>query len=99
MTTTTRGSILLSVLRPANRHAANLVAWPVLQKFRGGGYSLRQIAAELNLEKAFIVAVRVEADGFRVTAYMIDARSNRKLGVYDVPSQRLETIDQRRNVA
>ena len=83
----------------ANRHAANLVAWPVLQKFRGGGYSLHQIAAELNLEKAFIVAVRVEADGFRVTAYMIDARSNRKLGVYDVPSQRLETIEQRRNVA
>ena len=89
----------LTAAELAMGNSYRVIAWPALQKFRRGGYGLRQIAAELSITKVLVVAVRVEADGFRVTAYMIDTRSDRKLGVTDLRSQPLETMEQRRAVA
>lgn len=87
----------LTAAELANAKKARVVAWPVLQKYRNA--SVREIAKEFRLDQVLIVAVRVEATGFRVTAFRIDGKTDRKLGVYDVPQQGLETLEQRRHVA
>ena len=75
-----------------------VTAWPALQKFRSES-TLERIAGGVRAGRALMVSVRVEADGFRVTAYLVDPLTNRKLGVSDLPAQRLETREQRLEVA
>lgn len=87
----------LTAAELANRNRSNLVAWPLLQKYRRS--EMRDIAAGLNLDRAVIVAVRVEAGGFRVTSYLMDPKRDRKLNVVDLQSQPLATLEDRRKVA
>ncbi len=67
----------------ATRHGANVISWPSLQKYRSGSAGVKQIATELGVERILIVSVRVEAGGQRATAFLIDAKTDRKLGVWD----------------
>jgi hypothetical protein len=93
----------------AERVAANLaaqaganlqvIAWPSIQRFRGAGKSSNRIGAELGITRMIILAVRVESDGFRVTAYMIDPKQDRKLNVADQRGVALDTPANREQVA
>ena len=76
-----------------------VVAWPLLQKYRGGGWSLRQIADDLRIHRVLAVSVRVEASGYRVTGYLMDPGQNRKLGFFDLPGQDLTQSKERRKLA
>lgn len=71
--------------------ALRVVAWPVVQGFRGSGKKPRQMAKELGAERLLVTAVRVESDGFRVTTYVIDAAQDRKLSVRDERSVSLHS--------
>ncbi|MBI4904479.1 MAG: hypothetical protein HY820_12630 [Acidobacteria bacterium] len=83
----------------ANRHGATVTAWPLLRNFKGSGKTMAQIVAEAGANQALIIAVRLEAGGFRVTGFRIDPSSGKKLGVYDVTAQPLVTDGDRRKVA
>ena len=83
----------------AGRQRKPVIAWPSLQRFRDRKVSTREIAKELNADRILIVAVRVEADGFRVTAYMIDPILDRKLNVSDKRHVSLQTAADRDRVA
>ena len=60
-----------------------VVAWPSIQRFKGKEITPRQMASEFGVTHMIIVSVRVEADGFRVTSYLMDPARDRKLGVSD----------------
>ena len=63
----------------------------MLQKYRERALDLKSIAAELHAARAYVIAVRLEAQGFRVTGFMLDPASGRKLGVYDGSALPLQT--------
>ena len=83
----------------ANRHHAPVISWPSIQRFKGKSIDTREIAKELKISRILIVAVRVEADGLRVTTYLIDAKLDRKLKVSDKRSLALETPADREKAA
>lgn len=83
----------------ANRYHAPVIAWPSTQRFRGRSFTTRELANELNAARVVIVAVRVEADGFRATAYLLDPKVEKKLRVSDKRALSLATPEQREKVA
>lgn len=91
----------------AERIAAHLAktrrvtSWPALQQFRNkAAVKLDQIARETGATRMVVVAVRVESDGFRVTAYLIDPlQGGRKLNVTDQRGVRLESPAERERFA
>ena len=83
----------------AARGGVQVVAWPSIQRFRESGATTNQISRQLGATRMIIVAVRVEADGFRVTAYMIDPKLDRKLMVSDRRSFALDTPANREKAA
>jgi len=89
----------LTAAELVNRYPGGVVAWPLLQKFRDGAGNLKQMAGEMHLQRVLLVVVRLEAGGFRVTGFMIDPYTSRKLGVYDATATPLVTDEQRRKVA
>jgi len=82
-----------------NRYPGGVAAWPLLQKYRDSTNNLKQIASDMHVQRILLVAVRLEAGGFRVTGFMIDPSTSRKLGVYDVTALPLVTDEQRRRVS
>lgn len=76
-----------------------IVSWPSIQRFRSNGRDPRQLASEFHAAFLFIVAVRVESDGFRVTSYLIDPNGGRKLSVYDRRGVVLEKPSDREQAA
>ncbi len=90
----------------AERIAAHLAqryrvaSWPTLQRFRNDKVKLDHFARETASTRMIVVAVRVEADGFRVTAYLIDPlQGGRKLNVADKRSVPLQTPNDREQIA
>lgn len=90
----------------AERVAADLagrgvgvVAWPVVQSRAQKEAKLDAIVKELGASRSLLIAVRVEASGTRVTAFLIDSASNRKLGVWDEEGVDLSRLEQRQQVA
>lgn len=83
----------------ANRHDARVIAWPSLQRFRGRKISGQDVANELNISTILMVAVRIEADGFRVTAFLIDPKLDRKLRVSEMRNVALQTAADREKAA
>lgn len=67
----------------AKRGEWAVTGWPVLQKYRGKALKIREFAAEAGVDRVVVLAVRVESDGFRATAFLLDAKSDRKLMVAD----------------
>ena len=59
----------------------------------------KEIAEELGVSRLLIIAVRVEADGLRVTSYLIDPKLGHKLKVSDKRSFALETAADREKAA
>lgn len=82
----------------ANHHGVAVAAWPLVQKYSKGASS-RQIAQELKASHVVLIAVRVEASGARVTAYQIDAATDRKMHVADFENVDVSTAPQRAEVA
>jgi hypothetical protein len=82
----------------ANQHGVAVAAWPLVQKYSSGANS-RQIARELNATRILLIAVRVEASGARVTAYQIDAATDRKMHVADFENVDVSTAQQRAELA
>lgn len=80
------------------RAGVDVVAWPLLQKF-AGGTSPRAIAKETGAAQVMLIAVRVEANGARVTAYQIDAATDRKMNVSDIADAAVSTAEQREALA
>ena len=89
----------LTATELVSRRSASVVAWPMLQKYRAGSRGPKEIATELHADRILIVAVRLEAGGFRVTGFMVDPKSGRKLGVYDGSGLPLQTTEQRRHAS
>lgn len=82
----------------ANQHGVAVAAWPLVQKFSSGATS-RQIAQEMKASQVVLIAVRVEATGTRVTAYQIDAATDRKMHVADFENANVSTAPQRAELA
>lgn len=79
----------------ANRHRAAVIAWPLLQRFREGNWTAAQIAGTVGAGRTLIVSVREEPEGLRVTAFLFDARTDRKIRIEDKPASQLGSVDQR----
>lgn len=90
---------LLGASLVRRRAPFRVIAWPQLQKYRTGDPKLETITKELGLDQVIVLAVRVEADGFRVTAFQIDPKSGRKMNVEDAVAQPLVTLEDRRKAA
>ena len=75
--------------------AAEVVAWPLLQRFRDNVAGATSMAEELHVNKLYVIAVRLDSSGFRVTGFMLEPKSGRKLGVYDGSTLSLETPELR----
>ncbi len=80
------------------RLGINVVAWPQLQKY-ADGTNTRAVAGETKAAHVVLIAVRVEADGARVTAYQIDAATDRKMNVADIANADVSTAEQRADLA
>jgi len=80
------------------RMGVDVVAWPQLQKF-AEGTNTRAVARETGAAHVMLIAVRVEADGARVTAYQIDAATDRKMNVADVGNAAVSTAEEREALA
>lgn len=83
----------------ARRHDTAVISWSSIQRFRGRSIDTREIAKELGISRMLIVAVRVEADGLRVTTYLIDPTVDQKLRVFDKRNLALETPVDREKAA
>lgn len=82
------------------RRGRAVTSWPSIQRFRSGQFNSTSAVAEaLKIKRILIVAVRVEADGFRVTCYLIDAVGGRKLNVSDDRNVLLQTPEAREREA
>lgn len=82
----------------ANGGAVSVVAWPAMVRFRGTGKSPRQIASEAGASQALIVSVRKDGPN-RLTAFLFDANTDRKLWVGDYFPRDLSSIEGRREAA
>ena len=87
------------VTNMAKRHDTAVISWPSIQRYRGRSIDTRGIAKELGISRMLIVAVRVEADGLRVTTYLIDPTVDQKLRVFDKRNLALETPVDREKAA
>jgi TolB-like protein len=83
----------------ANRHGINVVAWPTVQSASHGAGKARELARQLGAAHSLLVAVRVEALGTRVTTYLIDTATERKMHVTDKEGQDLANSAQREQAA
>ncbi|MFN7937735.1 MAG: hypothetical protein U0R19_30685 [Bryobacteraceae bacterium] len=83
----------------ANRHKLAVIAWPTMARFRDGKWTAKQIAASVDAGRTLIVAVREDAAGLRITAYLLDAHTDRKLRVADESTLPLATPAQREEAA
>jgi len=80
------------------RIGVDVVAWPQLQKF-ASGTNPWAIAQEMGAAHVMLIAVRVGADGARVTAYQIDAATDRKMNVADIGNAAVSTAEEREALA
>lgn len=83
----------------SKRHQKPVISWPTIQRYRGRTVESKAIAKDLGISRLLIVAVRVEADGLRVTTYLIDPNLGHKLKVSDKRSSALETPADREKAA
>lgn len=83
----------------ARKDNIRVIAWPSIQKYRTATAEARQIAAEMGATRALIVTVRVESTGYRATAFFIDPKLERKLGVWDRSGLDLASVDSRAKAA
>lgn len=83
----------------ANRHGVSVVAWPMVHSEAQKGGKPNEIATRLGSSRSLIIAVRVEASGTRVTAFLIDTAADRKIHVADKEGQDLTTSAQRQQMA
>ncbi len=83
----------------ANRHRAAVIGWPMLQRFQEGNRTAPQIAGAVRAGRSLIVSVREEPEGLRVTAFLLDARTDRKIRIEDKPAVQLASVEQRTQVA
>jgi TolB-like protein len=82
-----------------NRHGIQVASWPSLQRFREGKWTTAQIASATGVGRVLIVSVRGEPEGARVTAFLVDGKSERKVSVADKQTQALDTPESRQSVA
>jgi TolB-like protein len=71
-----------------------VIGWPSVQGYRGGEKSPRQIATALRADLLMLVSVREEGGAHRITAFLLDGRTERKLWVGDYPGRELRTPEQ-----
>ncbi|MBI3207441.1 MAG: hypothetical protein HYZ37_00895 [Candidatus Solibacter usitatus] len=83
----------------ASRHGARVVAWPALRRFGVGLWNPSRVASELGVGRILIVAIRTENEGPRLTTFLMDARTDRKLAVFDKAAVVLETAESRRSLS
>ena len=83
----------------ANRHGVSVVAWPVVQGHATRESKSNEVARQLGASRTLLIAVRVEAAGTRVTAYLMDNLTDRKIQVVDREGLDLSTARQRQQVA
>jgi TolB-like protein len=83
----------------ATHKELRVLSWPSIQRFRSTGRPTSQLAPEFAVTRVIIVAVRLESDGFRVTAYLIDPKQDRKLNVTDKRGVALDTPANRQQAA
>ncbi|MBS1826721.1 MAG: hypothetical protein JST93_15500 [Acidobacteria bacterium] len=83
----------------ANQHKLAVIAWPSMDRFRQGKWTAKQIAATVGAARTLVVAVREDAAGLRITAYLLDAHTDRKLRIADEPSLPLATATERSDAA
>jgi len=81
------------------RRKVGVVAWPAMQKYGSGEWTSLRIARESGAGRTLIVSVREEAEGLRVTAFLVDGRTERKLHVADKTSVRLDSTEEKNAVA
>lgn len=83
----------------ANRHGISVVAWPMVQSRARNGDGVNKITSELGASRSLLIAVRVEALGTRVTAYLVDPAIDRKIHVTDKEGLDLTSSERREQVA
>lgn len=83
----------------ANRHRVPVIAWPLLQRFREGNWTATQVAGTVGAGRTLVVSVREEPEGLRVTAFLFDARTDRKIRIEDKPALQLGSVEQRSQLA
>ena len=83
----------------ANRYGVNVAAWPSLQKYGRGDFAINDIARQVGAARALLISVRVEASGTRVTAFLMDTVSDRKIRVTDKEGRDLASAELRDQVA
>lgn len=76
-----------------------VVAWPAMQKYGSGEWTSLRIARESGAGRTLIVSVREEAEGLRVTAFLVDGRTERKLHVADKAAVRLDSTEEKNALA
>ena len=83
--------------RQSELGGARIVAWPSIRQARG--MASRQMTKEFGLTLLLVVAVRIEADGFRMTGYLMDPLHDQKLTVIDKRSVALNDPASREKAA
>ena len=83
----------------ANRHGTTVVPWPMAQTAAQNLGNANETAIRFGASRSLLIAVRVEATGTRVTAYLIDPKVDRKIHVTDKEERDLTSTEQREQVA
>jgi len=76
-----------------------VIAWPLVEQHRGEKLLIRRTTGDLNARFGLVVSVRNASGGMRVTAFMVDGATGRKMQVVDLQQQELKTPADRERVA
>lgn len=82
-----------------NRKSSNVLAWPVILEHRDQDDSLQRLAADMGVGKLAVIIVRNAKKEKRVTVFLIDARTGRKLRVNEYFRPELSSFAAQRSLA
>jgi len=76
----------------ANRQAARVLAWPLILQYQNQRKPLRELARDMGVGKLLVIIVRDVPPSKRVTVFLIDASTGRKIHTNDYLRRDLSSL-------
>jgi TolB-like protein len=83
----------------ANRQIARVLAWPVILQYQNRRKPLRQLAHDMGVAKLVLIVVRDIPPAKRVTVFLIDAPTGRKIHTNDYIRRDLSSLAAQQSLA
>ena len=76
----------------ANRHALKVLAWPIVQQYKGRFTSFRDVGSALGVSKLLVLVIHRQASATFVNAFLIDPKTGEKLHMFHYFAPAIEYI-------